>query len=89
MRAIFVPVADLLSGGLIPLPFMPGWLAAILKYSPFGSMSNAPLRIYSGDIAGPEILETLLLQLFWLVAMVAFGYILQRRGMRRLCVQGG
>ena len=89
VRAIMVPVADLLSGGLIPLPFMPGWMATILRFSPFGAMANAPLRIYGGDIAGAAMLETIGLQVFWLIALVAIGYHMQNRGMRRLCVQGG
>ena len=89
IRAVMGPVADFLGGGLIPLPFMPGWLGVVLAYSPFGAMQNAPLRIYSGDISGAAISETLLLQLFWLLALVAVGYVMQRRGLRRLCVQGG
>lgn len=89
VRAIFVPVADLLSGGLIPLPFMPGWLATILRFSPFGAMTNAPLRIYGGDIAGAMLWETLGLQAFWLAALVLIGVYMQRRGLRGLCVQGG
>ena len=89
VRAIFVPVADLLSGGLIPLPFMPGWMATILRFSPFGAMTNAPLRIYSGDIAGTMLWETLGLQVFWLIALILIGLFMQKRGMRSLCVQGG
>ena len=89
LRAILTPLSDFLSGGLIPLPFMPLWLSTIVKYSPFGSMLNAPLRIYSGNIVGAELAQTLLLQLFWLGALMAVGYLLQRKGMKKLCVQGG
>lgn len=89
IRSIFVPVADFLSGGIIPLPFMPEWLAQALRFSPFGAMLNAPLRIYSGDITGSALVETLLLQVFWLAALILIGHWMQRRGMRRLCVQGG
>lgn len=89
IRAVVGPVADFLSGGIIPQPFMPGWLATILRYSPFGAMLNAPLRVYSGDIAGARLAETLLLQAFWLVILVLTGWLMQRRGARRLCLQGG
>ena len=89
LRALLTPLSDLFSGGLIPLPFMPVWLGTILKYSPFGAMLNAPLRVYSGDIAGSALLETLALQLFWLAALGTIGWTLQHRGMKRLCVQGG
>jgi len=89
IRAILVPVTDLLAGGVIPLPFMPDWLSKIVHYSPFGSVLNAPLRIYSGDIAGAAAVESILLQVFWLIALVIIGILMQRRGMRRICVQGG
>lgn len=89
IRAILVPMTDFLCGGVIPLPFMPAPLARILQYSPFGAMANAPLRIYSGDIAGRALAETMLLQVFWLTMLILIGRWMQRRGMRRLCVQGG
>lgn len=89
VRAVLSPVADFLSGGIIPLPFMPGWLAGIVRLSPFGAMLNAPLRIYSGDIAGRDMAGTLALQAFWLAALALLGWEMQRRGMKRLRVQGG
>lgn len=89
IRAIMTPVSDFFCGGIIPLPFMPDWLSTFAKYTPFGSMLNAPLRIYSGDIAGSALTEMLLLQAFWLVALVLIGSLMQRKGMKRLCVQGG
>ena len=89
IRMVMGPLADVLSGGIIPLPFMPAWMSGILRYSPFGAMLNAPLRIYSGDIAGGALAETLLLQIFWLLALGFLGWLLQHRGMRQLCLQGG
>lgn len=89
LRAVLGPMTDFLSGGVIPLPFMPARLAALLRLSPFGAMLNAPLRVYSGDIAGPALAQTLGLQLFWLLALGGVGWCLQHFGMKRLCVQGG
>lgn len=89
IRFLLMPVSELLSGSLIPLPFLPDGLARIFHYSPFGSMANAPLRIYSGDLSGGAMAEMLCLQLFWLLVMGAFGWLLQKRGLRKLCVQGG
>ena len=65
-RAVMMPLVGLLAGELIPLPFMPDGLAKVLSWLPFASISNAPLRIYSGDIAGAEAVGTMLLQAFWL-----------------------
>lgn len=89
LRAVLMPVSDLLSGGLIPLPFMPAWLSGILELSPFGAMQNAPLRIFSGDIAGGDLVRTVTLQLFWLAAMGCMGYLMQHRGLKKLSVAGG
>lgn len=89
VRAVLTPISDFLCGGIIPLPFMPDRLAAIIKYSPFGAMLNAPLRIYSGDIAGSAMIETLVLQLAWFIILAGIGYVMQRRGMKKLCIQGG
>lgn len=89
LRAVLMPMSDLMSGGYIPLPFLPMWLRRTLELSPFGAMQNAPLRIYSGDIAGAALMETIALQLFWLAALGAVGYIMQQRGLKRLSVAGG
>ncbi len=89
VRMMLMPVAELLSGDLIPLPFLPAGLAAVFHYSPFGSMANAPLRIYSGDLAGGAMIEMLCLQVFWLLVMGFIGWWLQYCGTRKLCVQGG
>ncbi|MBQ3232420.1 MAG: ABC transporter permease [Clostridia bacterium] len=89
LRAILTPVSDLLAGGLLPIPFMPAFFQKIIKFSPFGSMLNAPLRIYSGNISGAETVETMLLQLFWLIALMCAGMVLQRKGVKKLSVQGG
>ena len=87
--AIVGAVTELFSGGLIPIPFMPGWFQKILYFTPFASMQNLPLRIYGGDIAGGEMALSLLLQIFWLFAMVIFGRLLLLRGLKNAALQGG
>lgn len=89
IRAILTPLSELLTGGLLPIPFMPAFFQTVIRFSPFGAMMNAPLRIYSGHISGAEAIETMLLQLIWLVILTLSGMLLQRRGMKKLCVQGG
>jgi hypothetical protein len=41
IRSILMPVGEFLSGGLIPLPFMPDWLSVVIKYSPYGLYETA------------------------------------------------
>lgn len=89
IRAIFMTVADFCAGSLVPLPFLPDRLRAVLELLPFASVQNLPFRIYNGDIAGMGILRGVLLQIFWIVAMVMAGVLIFRAAMRRVCVQGG
>ncbi len=89
LMAVVSTVAELLSGALVPIPFMPMWLERILYFTPFAAMQNLPLRIYGGDIAGTEMICSLLLQIFWLFAMVIFGRALLLKGLKSAALQGG
>ena len=64
-------------------------LCMALLVLPFAAMQDAPLRIYSGDIAGSAVTETILLQLFWLLAMVIGGKLLMNQALKNVVVQGG
>ncbi len=88
-RAFCLAVVDLLSGKVIPIPFLPDGIRQIVELLPFASMQNAPLRIYGGDIAGPQAAQAILLQCFWLAAMILAGRILLRKALSRIVVQGG
>jgi len=80
---------DFLSGAIIPLPFFPGPLRAILELLPFAAMQNAPLRIYSGNIAGTEAVSAMALQAFWLVALLLAGQAAMGRALKKVVTQGG
>jgi ABC-2 type transport system permease protein len=77
------------SGMIIPLPLFPDWMQLFFRLLPFHCLVDAPYRIYSGNIVGTEAAGILLQQAAWLVAILAIGRMLARRGMRRLVVQGG
>ena len=89
VRVLFASLVDFLAGGIIPIPFMPDKVRAVLELLPFASMQNAPLRIYSGSMAAEEIKVTLGLQFFWLIALVLIGSSLCRLAERKACIQGG
>ena len=52
-------------------------------------MENVPLRVYSGDLAGPEMVRAILLQVFWAFALVLIGKLLERKALKRVVLQGG
>ena len=89
VRMALTSFSELLNGALVPLPFYPPVFRAILEWSPFGSMLNVPYRVWSGDIAGLDILQHAGLQCFWLCALVLLGQLLLSRGLRRAVIQGG
>lgn len=80
IRIVAMSLMELLSGSVLPLPFLPDKLRAVLELLPFASMQNVPLRIYAGQIAGRERAFTMALQAVWLVLLAAAGKALMNRG---------
>ncbi len=89
VRVIALSITDLLTGSLVPLPFFPDTIRRIVELTPFASMQNLPLRVYSGNIAGEELIRGVLVQVFWLAALVIAGRLWMRHALRRIVVQGG
>lgn len=89
LRMIFTMTAELLQGSVIPIPFFPPQLQRVLELLPFASMENVPLRVYSGNIHGAQAVYSVLLQVFWMVFLIALGKIIRRKAMKKTVVQGG
>jgi len=89
IMVLSVAAADLLGGAVVPLPFLPAGLRRFAQLTPFASMQNVPLRIFSGDIPLPEIPGVMGLQIFWITALIGAGYLLTRNGLRRAAILGG
>lgn len=89
IRIIAISVTDILSGSVIPLPFLPDGIRFAVELTPFGYMMNLPLRVYSGDIAGAEMLWGTALQVVWLFVMTVLGRLWMKRSLKKIVVQGG
>ncbi len=89
VRIIVTAVTGFLSGAVIPLPFFPAPVLAVVKWLPFAAMQNMPLRIYSGSIAGAQAYFGIAFQAFWLAALVLFGRAAMGRALKKVIVQGG
>jgi len=89
VRMVFNAVTEFCGGNLVPLPFFPPALAAVLELTPFAAMQNVPFRIYSGHIAGWDILRHMGLQAAWLVVLVLLGALLMKKALKRAVIQGG
>ncbi len=89
IRIIVTALTSFLSGGVIPLPFLPAPVLSVVEWLPFAAMQNMPLRIYSGNIAGADALNGIAFQVFWLAALLFIGRTAMRRALKKVIVQGG
>jgi len=89
IMVLSVAAADLLGGAIVPLPFLPEGFRRFAELTPFASMQNVPLRIFSGDIPLGETPAVMGLQAFWAAALILSGYLLTRGGLRRAVILGG
>jgi ABC-2 type transport system permease protein len=87
-RAAFA-LMTFLSGFLMPIRFLPGWMGAIMNATPFPSMVNAPIEIYLGLLDGPALLNALAIQAAWFVILYLLAQIVLAAGVRKLVIQGG
>lgn len=86
---IFISVADLLSGLVVPIPFFPNWLQTVSNYLPFRYVSDLPFRVYSGDVSIENGLFGILIQFFWIFIIIMIGYLLVKKSLKKVVVQGG
>jgi ABC-2 type transport system permease protein len=86
---IFVTIADILAGTEIPLPFFPKFMQNISNVLPFRYMTDFPFRFYVGDIGISEGLQSILVQLVWIIILVVLGKLLMRKALKNAVVQGG
>ena len=74
---------SVLSGYLLPLDLMPGWIATVARFTPFPSMLAAPVTMLTRELTSGQIAELLGTQLGWAAGMVALALAVWRVGVRR------
>ena len=89
LRMVFTSVVEFFSGAVIPLPFFPGQVRAVMELLPFAAMQNVALRIYSGSMTACEMKKAICLQIFWLIVLTMTGKILCQLAQKRVTIQGG
>ena len=89
IRILVMSGLEFFTGAIIPIPFFPDKLAKVMELLPFASMQNVPLRIYSGNIAGKEMANAMILQIIWLILFVLVGKVLCQIAEKKVCIQGG
>ncbi len=89
IKIIVTAFTTFLSGGIIPLPFFPEEVLAVVKLLPFAAMQNMPLLIFSGNIVGVDALKGIAFQIFWLTVLIAIGKHSMSYSLKKVAVQGG
>lgn len=87
--SLVMVIAEILAGGLVPLPFFPRFLQIIANVLPFRYISDFPFRVYTGNIPLAEAFPNFLLQIMWLVITITIGYLITKNVTKKVIVQGG
>jgi viologen exporter family transport system permease protein len=80
---------ELLSGLLVPVTLFPSPLREISALLPFQHIGFTPMMIYLGKMTWFEIGRAFVLELFWVVFLLAFGAWFWKTLSRRLTIHGG
>ncbi len=89
LNSVVAAAMFLLSGMIVPLPLFPEFLQPLLQALPFRAIIDLPFRLFTADLPPGALPGVLAHQWLWTAALVATGYALLRRGLRRVVVQGG
>lgn len=84
-----IAVMSLLSGALIPLAYLPGWLGTIAQWSPFAGLTSTPALIYIGRVGFGDGLMLVAAELGWVIVLWFGARLLWRAAVRQLTVNGG
>ena len=89
IRFLMFSVLSFVSGQMVPLWFMPGFLRTTLEWLPFQGMAYTPLAIYIGQATGMEIVRMIAVQVIWIALLSVFVTRLWERAMNVVTIQGG
>lgn len=89
MTFLYFVISGFLSGALVPLWFMPGWLADVLGWLPLQAVVFTPLSIYLGQSAGTAAWRAIGVQTLWLALLAGAVWLTFRRAVHRAVVHGG
>lgn len=86
---LYFGLFSLLSGYLLPLPLLPGWIGEIAAWLPFRFMLSVPVELMTLEIGAGDLVLLMLGQLGWAIASLAIALWVWRIGIRRFEAVGG
>jgi len=85
---LFFAFELILSGRLVPMALMPGWVQSISAFLPFQWTFFFPINALVGRPTTTELLYGLGIQLAWILVGIIFARIVWRLGIRRYSAVG-
>ena len=82
---MYITVAGVLSGLVVPVRWFPDWLATVAAATPFPSMLQVPVDVLLGKAGWTAVA----VQALWLAGLLAAGRMVFAAGTRKLVIQGG
>ena len=83
-------VESILGGQMFPLDLLPGWLYRTAQFLPFYYQTYFPTAIFTGRINDLGVIgQGLVIQLGWVLILLALNQLLWARGLRRHTAVGG
>lgn len=82
-------VVQVLSGAIVPLALMPGWLRVVAEWAPLRGIVSTPLTFYLGKASGTQPLVLLGTQVVWLVVLWWLANLAWRKAFDVVTIQGG
>lgn len=89
LSVVRIGVASFFSGALLPLAMMPAWLQKIAASLPFAQVLSVPVSLLSGISPLADAPRLWLIQIAWLLAMLALSRMFFSVAVRKVTVQGG
>lgn len=86
---LFMAASDILSGGVVPIPFFHGFMQVIANILPFRYVSDLSFRIYTNNVSLQEGIKGLFVQGIWFIIIFIIGNILLKKSLKKVVVQGG
>lgn len=86
---ILMVSSDILSGLVLPIPFFPNFLQKISNILPYRYVSDFPFRLYVGNISLNDGLKGIIIQIIWIIILIALGKIITNKALKKAIIQGG
>lgn len=88
LRMVFA-LQQLLAGMIFPLRLFPAWFQQLCRLTPFPSMLNTSIEIFSGVRTGWDAWGMIFQQAGWAILLFVLGKFVLRFGLRKLTLEGG